>query len=402
MKIVKLETIRIEDRPNLLWIQVHTDEGLVGLGETFFGAQAVEAYIHETVAPIVVGRNPLEIDKLSADLVGYLGYRSTGVEMRGNSAFDIALWDIFGKATDQPIAQLLGGFTRQDIRTYNTCAGTEYIKKATGQNTANYALNAGEVKEYDDLNAFMNCPDELAISLLEEDITAMKIWPFDLAAEKSRGQYIEKADLKSALQPFEKIRKAVGDKMDIMVEFHLMWQLLPAIEIARALEPYDTFWHEDPIKMDSLSSLKRYADASRAPIAASETLGSRWAFRDLIETGVAGVFNLDISWCGGLSEARKIASMAEAWHLPIAPHDCTGPVVFCASTHLSLNAPNALFQESVRAFYRTWYRDLVTALPEVRKGRITLPPGAGLGLELNPDLDRAFTTFRRISDVSSL
>jgi len=322
--------------------------------------------------------------------------------MRGNSAFDIALWDIFGKATDQPIAQLLGGFTRQDIRTYNTCAGTEYIKKATGQNTANYALNAGEVKEYDDLNAFMNCPDELAISLLEEDITAMKIWPFDLAAEKSRGQYIEKADLKSALQPFEKIRKAVGDKMDIMVEFHLMWQLLPAIEIARALEPYDTFWHEDPIKMDSLSSLKRYADASRAPIAASETLGSRWAFRDLIETGVAGVFNLDISWCGGLSEARKIASMAEAWHLPIAPHDCTGPVVFCASTHLSLNAPNALFQESVRAFYRTWYRDLVTALPEVRKGRITLPPGAGLGLELNPDLDRAFTTFRRISDVSSL
>ena len=402
MKIVKLETIRIEDRPNLLWIQVHTDEGLVGLGETFFGAQAVEAYIHETVAPIVIGRNPLEIDKLSADLVGYLGYRSTGVEMRGNSAFDIALWDIFGKVTGQPITQLLGGFTRQDIRTYNTCAGTEYIKKATGQNTANYALNAGEVKEYDDLNAFMNCPDELAISLLEEDITAMKIWPFDLAAEKSRGQYIEKADLKSALQPFEKIRKAVGDKMDIMVEFHLMWQLLPAIEIARALEPYDTFWHEDPIKMDSLSSLKRYADASRAPIAASETLGSRWAFRDLIETGVAGVFNLDISWCGGLSEARKIASMAEAWHLPIAPHDCTGPVVFCASTHLSLNAPNALFQESVRAFYRTWYRDLVTALPEVRKGRITLPPGAGLGLELNPDLDRAFTTFRRISDVSSL
>ena len=402
MKIIKLETIRIEDRPNLLWIQVHTDEGLVGLGETFFGAQAVEAYIHETVAPIVIGRNPLEIDKLSADLVGYLGYRSTGVEMRGNSAFDIALWDIFGKATDQPIAQLLGGFTRQDIRTYNTCAGTEYIKKATGQNTANYALNAGEVKGYDDLNAFMNCADELAISLLEEDITAMKIWPFDLAAEKSRGQYIEKADLKSALQPFEKIRKAVGDKMDIMVEFHLMWQLLPAIEIARALEPYDTFWHEDPIKMDSLSSLKRYADASRAPIAASETLGSRWAFRDLIETGVAGVFNLDISWCGGLSEARKIASMAEAWHLPIAPHDCTGPVVFCASTHLSLNAPNALFQESVRAFYRTWYRDLVTALPEVRKGRITVPPGAGLGLELNPDLDRAFTTFRRISDVSSL
>lgn len=402
MKITRLETIRISERPNLLWVQVHTDDGLCGLGETFFGAQAVEAYLHETVAPIVVGRNPLEIDKLSADLVGYLGYRSTGVEARGNSAFDIALWDIFGKSTGQPIAQLLGGFTRPDIRTYNTCAGTEYIKKASGQNTSNYALKPNARDEYDDLNAFMNCADELAISLLEEDITAMKIWPFDVAAEKTRGQHISAADLKHALQPFEKIRKAVGDRMEIMVEFHLMWQLLPAMEIARALEPYGTFWHEDPIKMDSLSSLKRYADASRAPIAASETLGSRWAFRDLIETGAAGVFNLDVSWCGGLSEARKIAAMAEAWHLPIAPHDCTGPVVLCASTHLSLNAPNALIQESVRAFHRTWYRDLTTALPPIDKGRITVPPGPGLGMELNPELDRAFTTHRRTSSANDI
>jgi galactonate dehydratase len=402
MKITRLETIRIDERPNLIWIQVHTDEGLVGLGETFFGAQAVEAYIHETVAPIVIGRNPLEIDKLSKDLVGYLGYRSTGVETRGNSAFDIALWDLFGKVTNQPIAQLLGGFSRQDIRTYNTCAGTEYIKKATGQNTANYALGDSVVAEYDDLNAFMNCADELAVSLLEDGIDAMKIWPFDIAAEKTGGLHISATDLKTALEPFEKIRSAVGDKMDIMVEFHLMWQLLPAIEIARALEPYKTYWHEDPIKMDSLSSLTRYADASRAPIAASETLGSRWAFRDLIETGAAGVFNLDISWCGGLSEARKIASMAETWHLPIAPHDCTGPVVLCASTHLSLNAPNALVQESVRAFHRTWYRDLVTALPPAKNGRITVPPGPGLGMELNPDLDKAFTTFRKTSDSNTI
>jgi len=286
------------------------------------------------------------------------------------------------------------------MRDYRTCAGTEYIKKATGQNTDNYGLATENQEGYDDLNAFLNCADELALSLLEDDITAMKIWPFDKAAEKTRGQYIETADLKAALEPFENIRKAVGDRMDIMVELHLMWQLLPAIEIARALEPYDTFWHEDPIKMDSLSSLKRYAEASPAPIAASETLGSRWAFRDLIETGVAGIFNLDISWCGGLSEARKIAAMAEAWHLPIAPHDCTGPVVLCASTHLSLNAPNAMIQESVRAFYRTWYRDLVTALPVIDKGRITVPPGPGLGMALNPDLDQVFTTFRRSSDVS--
>lgn len=402
MKITGLESIRIDERPNLIWVLVHTDEGLVGLGETFFGAQAVEAYLHETVAHKVIGRDPLQIDLLAADLVPYVGHRSTGVESRGNSAFDIALWDLFGKVTGQPIAQLLGGFTRPDIRTYNTCAGTDYIKKTTGQNSANYDLRAEAAGDYDDLNGFLNTADELAHSLLEDGIEAMKIWPFDIAAEKTRGRYITPDDLKNALKPFEKIRAAVGDRMGIMVEFHLMWQLLPAIEIARALEPFDTVWHEDPIRMDSLSSLKRYAEASKAPIAASETLGSRGAFRDLIETGVAGVFNLDISWCGGLSEARKIAAMAEAWHLPVAPHDCTGPVVLSASTHLSLNAPNALIQESVRAFHRTWYGDLVTALPPITNGRITVPPGPGLGLELQPDLDRRFTTHRRITTSADL
>jgi L-alanine-DL-glutamate epimerase-like enolase superfamily enzyme len=225
----------------------------------------------------------------------------------------------------------------------------------------------------------------------------MKIWPFDPAAEKTNGVYIASEDLKTALQPFEKIRRAVGDRMDIMVEFHSLWQLLPAMQIAKALAPYNTFWHEDPIRMDSLSSLKRYAEASPAPICASETLASRWAFRDLLETGVAGVVMLDLSWCGGLSEARKIAAMAEAWHLPVAPHDCTGPVVLIASTHLSLNAPNALVQESVRAFYRTWYRDLVTALPEVSNGMITVPEGPGLGANLSPDLDKLFTVMRRTS-----
>lgn len=399
MRISAIETVRIAERPNLLWLHVHTDEGVTGLGETFFGAAAVEAHVHDWIAPRVIGRDPLAIDRLSRDLTGYLGFRSTGAEMRGNSAFDIALWDLWGRATGQPVAQLLGGFTRDSIRTYNTCAGTDYIRKATGQARANWGL--GAEGGYDDLDAFLHRADELALSLLEEGITAMKIWPFDAAAERTGGQHIDAADLRAALAPFEKIRAAVGDRIDIMVEFHSLWQLLPAQRITRALAPFGTYWHEDPIRMDSLGELRRYAEVSEAPVCASETLGSRWAFRDLLETGAAGVVMLDIAWCGGLSEARKIAAMAEAWHLPVAPHDCTGPVVLAASTHLSLNATNALVQESVRAFYRTWYRDLVTALPEVRDGMITVPPGPGLGLELHSDLDRAFTTTRRTSDATT-
>ena len=106
MKITAIETVRIEERPNLLWVEVHTDEGLTGLGETFFLSRTVEEYLHEYVAPRVIGRDPLQIDLLAADLVGYLGFRSSGAEVRGNSAFDIALWDIFGKATGRPVAQL--------------------------------------------------------------------------------------------------------------------------------------------------------------------------------------------------------------------------------------------------------------------------------------------------------
>jgi galactonate dehydratase len=396
MKITALETIRLAEYGNLLWLRVHTSEGLTGLGETFMAPETVEAYVHEVIAPKVIGRDPLRIDLIARDLTGYLGFRSTGAEARGNSALDIALWDLFGKFTRQPVAQLLGGFSREKIRTYNTCAGSAYMRRNAGQSTANWGLSSG-IKDYDDLNGFLHRADELAQDLLSEGITAMKIWPFDLAAEATGGVDISTADLKAALLPFEKIRSAVGDRMDIMVEFHSLWQLLPAMRIAKALTPFDTKWHEDPIKMDSLASLKRYAEVSPAPICASETLGSRWAFRDLLETGAAGVIMLDLSWCGGLSEARKIAAMAEAWHLPVAPHDCTGPVVLCASTHLSLNAPNALIQESVRAYYKTWYRDLVTALPEIRDGFITVPAGPGLGMELAPDITKKFAATVRLS-----
>ena len=132
-----LETIRVQEFPNILWVKIHTDEGLVGLGETFFMAQTVEAYIHEEVAPKLIGRDPLAIDLISKDLTGYLGFRSTGAEMRGNSAIDIGLWDLFGKATNLPIAQLLGGLSRREIRTYNTCAGNTYMREGTGQQTGN-------------------------------------------------------------------------------------------------------------------------------------------------------------------------------------------------------------------------------------------------------------------------
>ena len=401
MKITQVETIRLGEFPNIIWTRLYTDEGLVGLGETFMGAAAVEAYLHEWVAPKLLGQDPLAIESRNRDITGYLGWRGSGVETRGNSAIDIALWDIFGKAASMPVHTALGGKSRDSIRIYNTCAGYQYVRSATNQTTANWGL--GNVSKsqgpYEDLEGFLKNAGELAQSLLSEGITAMKIWPFDMAAEKSHGQYISNADLDAALVPFQKIRDAVGNQMDIMVEFHSLWRLPMAQKIARALKPFNTFWHEDAIRMDSLDLLKQYAVDCEALICASETLSYKWGFKDYLQTGVAGVAMLDLSWCGGLSEARKIAAMADAWQLPVAPHDCTGPVVWAASIHLSLHAPNALVQESVRAFFTGWYKELVTELPVVENGMISLNNKPGLGLELLPDLHKRADAVVRITKI---
>jgi galactonate dehydratase len=387
MKITAVETVRLGEFPNLIWIRLRTDEGLTGLGETFMGAAAVEAYIHESAAPKLIGRDPIQIEAINKSLINYLGWRGTGVETRGNSAIDIALWDLFGKAIGRPICEALGGKSRDRIRVYNTCAGYKYIRDERSQAVANWGVGNSR-GPYEDLEAFLHRADELALSLLEQGITGMKIWPFDIAAERTAGWDIAPAELDAALEPFAKIRKAVGNRMDIMVEFHSLWSLPMAQRLARALAQFDTYWHEDPLRLDNLADLKAYAEHSKAWVCASETLAYTHSFREYLETGVAGVAMLDLSWCGGLSEARKIAALAEAWHVPVAPHDCTGPVVYAASCHFSLHARNALIQESVRAFYTGWYTELVTELPPITKGEVTVNMKPGLGLDLLPDLDR--------------
>ncbi len=398
MKITALETLRIEEFGNIIFVLLHTDEGLVGLGETFMGPKAVEAYLHETVAPKIIGKDPLQIERINAELAGYyLGWRSAGVETRGNSAIDIALWDLFGKAHGKPLCDMLGGRSRDSIRVYNTCAGYKYIRDARAQSVANWHVGA-QGGPYEDLDAFLNRADELAHSLLEQGITGMKIWPFDIAAERSGGWDITSEELKRALEPFRLIRNAVGDRMDIMVEFHSLWSLPMAKKLAERLAEFDTYWHEDPFRLDNIRDLGEYAAHSKAWVCASETLSFTHAFREYLETGAAGVVMLDLSWCGGVSEARKIAGMAEAWHTPVAPHDCTGPVVYAASCHFSLHARNALIQESVRAFYTGWYNELATGLPHVKNGQVTVDFSVpGHGISLLPDLRKRPDAVSRLS-----
>jgi L-alanine-DL-glutamate epimerase-like enolase superfamily enzyme len=399
-KIVGLRTIRIAERPNLIWVELETEDGLIGLGESFRGAQATEAVLHEQVAPWLIGRDARRIEAVSRHLTTpYLGFHSAGAEIRAASAIDIALWDLAGQRHGIPVHEALGGAVRSEIRAYNTCAGYAYNTAGVGRRAV--AADEATSGPYDDQIAFTRDAGALAESLLAEGFTAMKIWPFDIHAAVSGGQLITLPDLKAGLEPFRKVRAAVGDAIEVMCELHSMWNTTSAIRICHGLEEYGVLWAEDPIaKMDDVQALSDLRRQTRVPICGSETLGGVVPFRDLLAADALDFVMLDLAWCGGLTEGRKIAALAEAYAKPLAPHDCTGPVTLWAGLHLGLHAPAAIFQEVVRATLATWYRDLVTALPVIQNGMVQAPTGAGLCTALRPEVKRRDDATVRVSGAS--
>jgi galactonate dehydratase len=395
MKITALETVQVEEFGNVVWVRIHTDEGLIGLGETFRNPLATITYLHETCAPYLLGKDPCQPElhyQALSNRVGnsFKGYPTRSVEVRGNSAVDIALWDLLGQSLGAPLYQVLGGAVRDRLRVYNTCAGYSYNTKARSDANTEQASRDGAARSgarpYDDLEAQTHRPAELAQSLLDEGIGAMKIWPFDPVALANEGRFIDRADLKAGVKIIEAIRKSVGDRMDIMLECHSLWHLQPALEIAAALADYNLYWFEDVIALHNIDDLARYRDRCRGRVAASENLGTLPWYREAFTKQAVDVATSDMAWTGGLTTGRKIAALAEAFDRVIAPHDCTGPVVLCANSHLMLASPNTLIAETVRAFYRGFYRDAVTDLPRIEGGFMYPMNGAGLGTALRPEL----------------
>ncbi len=394
MKIVAVETVRVDAFAEFTAVRIHTDEGVVGLGETCFGPAAVEAYVHESVAGRLLGKDPLAIERHAKDLPAfYVTHGATGVSTRAHSAVDIALWDILGKVTGQPLYQLIGGRFRESAPIYNTCGGYHYGKaeakyRGTSRDGLGGAAEPRPVKgPYEDLEAFQHHADELAESLLAQGITAMKMWPFDEVARANGGQSISLPELEQCLEPFEKIRDAVGDRIDVMVELHGLWQPHPAARICRALEDYQPDWVEDAIELDGFDGLRRLRAATSVPLAFGETLGNQHEFKQLFDTGAVDVVLFDFGWSGGVSEAMRVAALAAAYNLPLAPHDCVGPIALCVGAHLSAAVANVMIQETVRAFYTDWYLEVVTALPTIGGGRIAPSSAPGIGAELLPGLD---------------
>jgi L-alanine-DL-glutamate epimerase-like enolase superfamily enzyme len=385
-KITCVRTIRLPERPKLIWLEIETDEGFVGLGETFRGAATVEAAVHELIAPGLLGRDSRQIEAISLELTNpYIGYHSASAEIRAASAVDIALWDIKGQRHGVPIHEALGGACRDKIRVYNTCAGYEFNTQQGARREITTADRAQG--PYDDQLAFSRDAGALAISLVEEGYTAMKIWPFDQFARSAGANTISLAEVKKGAEVFRKIRDAVGDRIEIMCELHSLWDSAAALRICQALEEFEPYWVEDPLcKMDDAQALADLRSRTRVPICASETLGGSVAYRDLLNAGSMDYLMLDLVWCGGFTEARKIAALAQVYNKPLAPHDCTGPVALFAGLHLGLHAPTAVLQEVVRASLSTWYGELVTRLPDITSGFAAAPNLPGLGTALRPEV----------------
>ena len=368
MKITAVETIYIPRGVTVhvgaityLWVRIHTDEGIIGLGESYPNAEAEASIVHSRLAAVLLGKDPSAIDRLWADMflaVSYSGW--AGAEMRAISAVDIALWDLLGKAMGQPVYKLLGGASRESIRIYNTC--------------------------YDRVD-FTNEPCQLARELLASNVRAMKIWPFDPIARETGGNHISGEQLRRAIEPLRLIREEFGDSIDVAIEFHGFWNLPCAIKIAAALEPYKPMWLEEMLPQDNLAAYAELARSTDVPLCLSERLMTRWGFRELLENRAAQIIMPDVAWCGGISETKKITTMAETYYLPVAPHNCGGPILHFATAHVAANVTNLFIMESVRRHYNEEYEGLVTRkLVPQANGQLALPPGPGLGVELSAEV----------------
>lgn len=388
MKVVGVETIRLGEYPAILFLQIHTDEGIIGLGENCVGVEAVEAFIHESIAPRLLGKDPFAITAIHETLhQDFLGFAGSSVAVRGASSLDIALWDILGQATGQPIYQLLGGKVRHNVRAYNTCAGSAYAKGSSNIDRNRKAqIGTPTGSDYEDLVAFLNEPEALVASLKAMGMTAMKIWPFDEAAMRSGGQTINRKDLAEGRRIIERARSAAGNDFDIMLEMHSLWSAPAATMIARSVEEFDLFWIEDALRHESTEALIRFKQSTSIPVTVGETTGTRWDYLRLLSSRAVDHLMIDPGWVGGITEARHVLGLASAYGVPVAPHDCTGPVVLTVGTHLGVSYPGIELQEMVRAFYYGWYAEMLTDLPIYENGFMRPQDKPGLGTSLRPEI----------------
>ena len=365
MKVTGVETILIRNiepyRGGRYWlfIQLQTDEGIIGLGERPTGhARNLDSQIsliEDLCEQFVIGNSPFEIERMWQTMYASRhDYRHPGLDMTpALSAIEMALWDIVGKAANQPIYNLLGGKMREQLRAY-AYMPTEGIWEQPEK--------AGDI----------------AIKLVEEGNTACKFDPFAPLFPQPRDFSLK--TIRHVAKIFKAIRAAVGDELEIGIGTHGQFSTAVAIRVAKELEEFSPFWFEEPVPPENVDEMARVAAHTSIPIASGERLVTKFEFAELLKKQAAQIIQLDVGQCGGILESKKIASMAEAFYAMIAPHMYCGPVAAAAAVQLDTCSPNFLIQEYNGG---SLHNDIFKEPIRFENGVITPPTGPGLGIELD-------------------
>jgi len=343
MKITKLETIFV--KPRWLFLKMHTDEGIVGLGEPIVEgrSQTVAAAVKE-IGRYLIGQDPRKIEHHWQAIYRGQFYRGGPILSSALSGIEQALWDITGKWLEVPVYQLLGGAVRTKIKVYGHLGGgsvDEYAK------SAEIGKNAG-------FKSFKYSIDG-PVKIIDSPAFVDKV-----------------------VEKFAAIREAAGRDAEIAIDFHGRVSPAMAIVLAKALEPYNPFFIEEPVLPENVDELVRVARATSIPIATGERLFTKWGFREILQKQAAAVLQPDVSHAGGILECKKIAAMAEASFASVAPHCPLGPISLAACLQLDACIPNFLCQEHV-----TTGEGYIKEPFVIRDGHIQLPDKPGLGIELD-------------------
>lgn len=365
MKITAIETKVCNARMrNWVFVKVITDQpGLIGWGEATleWHTRAVVGAI-EDLSVLLIGEDPRRIEHLWQTMYRQHFWHSNGaVRSTAIAGIDLALWDILGKILGVPCHQLWGGRVRDYIRLYCHLGG--------GKMEDFYETSTDEAKRF----------GELAIEAVEQGYTAFKSMPVPetMLIEGNR-------PVKAAEACVAAMRDAVGDEIDIMVDCHARPSPQMGLIFAKALEPYNLYFFEEPCWPEHMDGIAAVARAVKTPIATGERLYSQFAFKELFEKRAASIIQPDITHCGGITEVRRVAAMANAYGVAVAPHNPQGPVSTAASIEFGFATPNYLICEAVHQDV-PWRDDIVSWGFRVEpKGRRAYPSERpGLGVEIN-------------------
>ncbi len=358
MRITKVKTFIYRPTWNWLFVKVETDEGISGWGEATTQGQekGVEASIHN-LADYLIGKDPRHIELHWSTMFRNSYWRPTFIVTSAMSGLEMAMWDILGKSLGAPVYMLLGGACRDRIKVYHN----------------GWWFEAKSIDDY--------------IWLAEREVKergakALKwdpFWGCDVFTSS-------RDDIHSIIENVRRVREAVGDDVELMLDGHARLSPNSATGFAHAVEQFKPSWYEEPIPTDaSVDDLARVASSTDIPIVVGERIPTRWCFRDIFEKRAAAIINPDPAHAGGILETKKISDMAHAYYVGVAPHSAGGPILNAASVHIEAAIPNFVIHEFFSVDPPFYKEILQEPFPALKNEFIELPTRPGLGVEINEE-----------------